>query len=88
MSSVHVTVKFFASVREIVGAHTTEIELHDDQTIAGLVQVLATRYPGLQESLITIAIALNRKYVDRKNDKSIVLRSGDELALIPPISGG
>lgn len=77
-----VTVRCFASVRELLGASELELELADGATLAELERVLCERAPELRR--LSFARAVNRAYA--KGDA--VLRDGDEVALIPPISGG
>ena len=55
-------------------------------TCRDLVQTLLERHPSLEEVMGTCVLALNQEYVQR--DSPALLRNGDEVALIPPISGG
>ena len=79
-----ISVRLFASLREHAGAGTLRLELPDgatvDDAIAGL-----RRGPlsGLPEAAQFVA-AVGREYTKRDR----VLREGDELALVPPVSGG
>ena len=76
---MHVTVRLFAGLRERAGAPTVELELPEGARVAdALVRVRA-----LTDGL-SVVMAVNREYAD----DGVVLRSGDELALIPPVSGG
>lgn len=77
-----VTVRCFASVRELLGAERLEVEVPDGTTVEGLKAILAERAPAL--SRLPLAQAVNRGYAapDR------ALADGDEVAFIPPISGG
>jgi molybdopterin converting factor subunit 1 len=77
-----VTVKFFASVREIVGARTEVVELTDGATIAGVWSSYSERFPRLAK--MTLGYAVNHEY--SQTDR--ILQDGDELAFIPPVSGG
>jgi len=76
---VKVTVKLFAGLRERAGWSARELELPDG---AKLKDVWAELELGEQPR--GIHYALNRGYAD----KSAVLSEGDEVALIPPVSGG
>jgi molybdopterin synthase catalytic subunit len=80
-----VTVRLFAILRERAGRPTVEIELPDDATVADAFASLADE-PGLGELVgrLPLRMAVNREYVG--GDAPI--GPGDELALIPPISGG
>jgi molybdopterin converting factor small subunit len=74
-----VTVKLFAGLRERAGWATRELELPDGATIK---DVWAELDLGAQPK--GLLYALNKGYADR----STGLSDGDELALIPPVSGG
>ena len=80
-----VTVRLFAVLRERAGRDSVEIELPDDATVADAFERLAAE-PGLGELVarLPLRMAVNREYVG--GDARI--SPGDELAVIPPISGG
>ena len=75
-------VRCFASVRELLGEDQLEVELADGATVETLKGLLTERAPDLAR--LQLAFAVNRDYAapDR------VLSDGDEVAFIPPISGG
>ncbi len=77
-----VTVKFFASVREIVGARSQSIELPEGSTVAALWQTYVDKFPRLAS--MALAHAVNHEYSGMQR----VLKEGDEVAFIPPVSGG
>jgi molybdopterin synthase catalytic subunit len=79
---VKITVRCFAAVRELLGRETLELEVPAGTTIEGLRMLLAERAPALRD--LPVACAVNRDYVAAQRE----LREGDEVALIPPISGG
>jgi len=74
---MRVTVRLFAGLRERAG--TARVELEDVATVADVWPRL-----GLGEEPPGLLLALNREYVGRERE----LRDGDEVALIPPVSGG
>ena len=80
-----VTVRLFAILRERAGSDSVEIELPDDATVDDALSALAER-PGLGELLdrLPVRMAVNRDYADADTR----LAAGDELALVPPVSGG
>lgn len=80
-----VTVRLFAVLRERVGSDSIEVELDDGATVAEALARLAER-PELGDLLdrMPVAMAVNRDYADGGTS----LAPGDELALVPPISGG
>jgi molybdopterin converting factor subunit 1 len=75
---------FFASLRERLRRSEAEHDLRDGSTIADLWTTLCAENPGLREMSASISFAVNQEYVDR----ATVLHDGDEVALIPPVSGG
>jgi MoaE-MoaD fusion protein len=75
---VRVTVRLFAGLRERGGAER-ELDLRDDAHVGDVWAEL-----GLGDEPAGLLYAVNRRYVDREH----VLDDGDELALIPPVSGG
>ena len=77
-----VRVLCFASAREALGQGELELDLGDGATVGAALAVLAERAPSLAE--LPLAFAVNQDYAD----PATVLTDGDELALIPPISGG
>ena len=81
---MRVTVKLFAILREQAGVSTMSINLPENSTVDTALKRLLEVHPGLGQSLAKAACALNQAYSPR----STVLKEGDELALIPPVSGG
>jgi molybdopterin converting factor subunit 1 len=77
------TIKAFGITREIVGNRVLEIEVPDGQTVAALKTELMKQYPAFA-GLRSMYIAVNQQY----GEDEIVLKEGDEIALIPPVSGG
>lgn len=75
-------VRLFASYREAVGASRIELELPAGATAADAVRVVLGDHPLLAAG--HTMLARNREYVD----PTAGLADGDELALIPPVSGG
>jgi MoaE-MoaD fusion protein len=76
---VEVTVRLFAMLRERAGAGSVTLELPEGARVRDALDSLA----GLAEG-IPLVMAVNREYASEDQ----VLAAGDELALIPPVSGG
>ena len=76
---MRVTLKLFAGLRERAGFRERELELPDGATVGAVWPAL-----GLGEEPPGLVHALNRAYVAR----DVTLADGDEVALIPPVSGG
>ena len=81
---IRIRVLFFASLREKARARECEQELEDGQNIRALWHALLARYPAIEPLGASLSFAVNQEYADRDQ----VLRDGDEVALIPPVSGG
>jgi MoaE-MoaD fusion protein len=76
---MRVNVRLFAVLRERAGSDSLEIDLEDGATVADAVRALA---PVAGE--MPFRVAVNREYAD----DSTPIAEGDELAAIPPVSGG
>jgi molybdopterin converting factor subunit 1 len=74
---------FFAHLKDVVGRR--EIELHcGDVDTEGFWRELSEKYPGLAPHRDCVRLARNSEYVDR----DALFTDADEVALIPPVSGG
>jgi MoaE-MoaD fusion protein len=76
---MRVRVRLFAALRERVGAGTVEVDLPEDAAVGDVWPAL-----GLGEEPGGLLYAVNRGYAE----KSTSLSPGDEVAVIPPVSGG
>ena len=92
---MRVRVLYFGVLREMAGIADEAAELADGATVGDLLGLLRARTSNTgmgnetEEDLIerlgrSLAVAVNREY----GSASIVLREGDEVALLPPVSGG
>jgi molybdopterin synthase catalytic subunit len=79
-----IQVKLFATLKDRVGSPHVTIDLPDDATVSVLLDRLAAAQPKLAPSLATCVVAVNQEFAFG----STVIRSGDEVALFPPVSGG
>ena len=77
-----IRILFFAYLRERVGERQTTMELPADASVEDMWAALRLRYDRLPSEAPRFAV--NRVYVD----KGHTLHDNDELALIPPVSGG
>lgn len=78
---MRVHVLFFAHLRERCGREA-DIDASAGASVGDLWAALRERYPAIADA--TVRFAVNRVYVD----KAHTLHDNDELALIPPVSGG
>ncbi|HEX7013864.1 MAG TPA: MoaD/ThiS family protein [Cyclobacteriaceae bacterium] len=76
-------IKAFGITRDILGGREVELPLNEGGTVGDLKAQLASAYPGVME-LKSLFIAVNNEYAD----DTVVLNATDEVALIPPVSGG
>jgi MoaE-MoaD fusion protein len=81
---MHIRVKFFAIVKERAGVGEVPLDLPDGANVAAAEAALKEKIPAIAVFLGRAAYALNREYVDA----ATLLHDGDELAVIPPVSGG
>ncbi|MCK0158167.1 molybdopterin converting factor subunit 1 [Cellulophaga sp. F20128] len=80
------TVLLFGVTKDIIGKNTlmlSDIVKDKLKTVQDLKMYLTQEYPNL-ENLSSLAIAVNNEYAD----DSLLLKQTDEIALIPPVSGG
>jgi MoaE-MoaD fusion protein len=81
---MELTVRLFAILRERAGTDTVEIELAQGATAADALEALKST-PGLELlERMPVRLAVNREYAEPERE----LAPGDELAAIPPVSGG
>lgn len=76
-------VLFFGVLRERFGLHE-ELEKFPGRTVADLLQYYRAVSPELQDLWQTVAVAVNQEYATAPT----TLADGDEVALLPPVSGG
>jgi molybdopterin converting factor subunit 1 len=81
---MHVTVRLFATLRQIAGWAQETLEVPEGTTVSTALTELNRRYPTLGVTKRTIYVAVNQEYARGTQ----ILREGDELALFPPVSGG
>jgi len=91
MATVRTTVRLFASAREAAGAGEVALDVPVDAqghtTTAQVLAALTEAVPALAPLMASVMLAVNMEYV-RDRDAPFVLRTRDEVALIPPVSGG
>lgn len=79
-----IAVRLFARARELAGTSELELVLPDQATVALIRAAVRKKVSGLASLLETSAVAVNQNFA---HDEQIVL-PGDEVAIIPPVSGG
>ena len=78
--SMTIQVRFFASLREQIGAADKQLETSSDMTVAQVWQ----QATGLSDIPVNVLMAVNMNYVDA--DQAVA--EGDEVAFFPPVTGG
>jgi molybdopterin synthase catalytic subunit len=80
---VIVSVRLFAGLRERAGSDRVDVELPDGASVADLLAALADTPVGPVAPRQCV-VAVNREYADAGR----IVAAGDEVALVPPVSGG
>ena len=81
---IRVRVRLFAVQRELAGAREVPLELDAGATVESAWQALVALHPILAPGRPSVRFARNGEYVDAAE----LLAEGDEVACIPPVSGG
>jgi molybdopterin converting factor subunit 1 len=79
-----ITIRLFAVLRDRAGLAQLQLELPNGTSAADASRRLAVNYPDIEPYLSKTAFAVNQQYASPATE----LHDGDELALIPPVSGG
>ncbi|HEV8699394.1 MAG TPA: MoaD family protein [Candidatus Limnocylindrales bacterium] len=83
-SGMRIRVRLFAIQRELAGTREHPLELLDGATIGDAWEALVAAYPALAPGRASVRFARNGAYAD----EATRLAEGDEVAMIPPVSGG
>ena len=81
---MHVRVRLFASLRDAAGRPEARLELPGGATAESAWQALVEGHPALAARRASLAVSVNRAYASFET----VLQDADEVAFIPPVSGG
>lgn len=84
MAVMRVRVLFFGQLKDIVGVAQEEADLSDGARVEDLFERYGRRFPKLAEFRPSIAASVNQEYATWRAS----LSSGDEVAFLPPVSGG
>ena len=77
-------VRLFAAAKQIVGAEEIVVELEDETVVRDLRKEVESKHPELRDILACSRIAINASYASEDSTVS----QDDEIAIIPPVSGG
>jgi molybdopterin synthase catalytic subunit len=83
-SQIHITVLYFAGAKDATGKRRESIKLPEYTTIRELLLVISSTHPRLRNILNSMNVAVNYKVVN----VDAILKEADEVALLPPVSGG
>ena len=81
---MRVRVLFFGVLKDLAGKSSDWLDLPEGASVRDVLTSYASRIPRLQESLASLALAVNQQYAGPDTK----LKPGDEVALLPPVSGG
>ncbi|OEG00040.1 molybdopterin converting factor [Vulcanibacillus modesticaldus] len=79
-----VTIKFFAGIAESVGKREHTIQVNQESTVKDILAVLIDEFPQAKDLIDKSMVSINHDFA--KLDQKII--ESDEIALIPPVSGG
>jgi len=81
---MNVDVLFFAAARDLAGDAALRLQIPETATLADLIEVVAARLPRLGAALPSMRFAVNEEFaaLDRR------LQADDQIACLPPVSGG
>jgi molybdopterin synthase catalytic subunit len=83
-SSIKVKVLYFANVKEVTGTREEEFTISNPTSSEILLRRIQEVHPGIKELRKTITISVNCKVIS----EDILLKDKDEVALLPPVTGG
>jgi len=87
MSSSQFNLLYFASASSFTRKATESFDA--PTTAAKLFETLEKKYPGIKEKILgSCALTVNLDYVDLDAPEDVVIKAGDEVAVIPPVSSG
>jgi molybdopterin converting factor subunit 1 len=81
---MRVVVRLFAVARERAGAASVVLDVGDPVTVGSLKRALREQVPELAPMLASFMVAVDSEYADEAR----VIQEGEEVAVIPPVSGG
>ena len=81
---MRVRVKLFAQLRDYAGTGDVDCDVDDAATVNEVWQSLAARHPALAPFASSVSCAVNAEYAKLRTR----VQDGDEVAFLPPVSGG
>src|ERR1700690_1667997 len=81
---MRVRILFFGGLKDLAGKSNDLLDLPEGALVRDVLEHYLSEVPRMKESLASLAVAVNQEYAGAKTR----LKSGDEVALLPPVSGG
>ena len=81
---MRVRVLFFGMLKDLAGTANDSLDLPDSASVADVLAHYESQIPPLKQALPSLAVAVNQQYADPE----CKLKANDEIALLPPVSGG
>jgi MoaE-MoaD fusion protein len=81
---MRVRVLFFGGLKDLAGKSDDLLELPEGALVRDVLAHYLSEVPRMKESMASLAVAVNQEYAGAETG----LKSGDEVALLPPVSGG
>jgi molybdopterin converting factor small subunit len=82
--TIRVQVFFFGRLKEVIGRAEESLEVAGNASIESLFAAYVARFPRLQQYRSSLVASCNREF----SPWNTTLRTGDEVAFLPPVSGG
>ena len=84
LSTMRVQVLFFGQLKDLTGSTGESLPLGERATLGDVLQHYAQKFPAIAKLSSSLALSVNQEYASAETS----LRDGDEVALLPPVSGG
>ena len=81
---MRIRVLYFGILRELAGTSASDLELRDASSVKDVLDLCQKQIPKLKDMLPSIACAVNQQYAKPE----VQVSEGEEVALLPPVSGG
>jgi len=78
------SIKLFASLRQAMDSDEIKINIDNEITVSQMKKIVFETFPNLKKLNVPFLVAVNHKFAK----DSVVISTNDEVALIPPVSGG
>lgn len=83
-SSIQITVKLFAAYQEVYGVPELQLNFPNNTSVEDVLDFMVQEKPQLQQWRSLTRFGVNLQFVE----ENTILKNGDEVVFIPPVSGG